>query len=209
VNIPSRGGSSPRPTPINHGDPVVVAVELAGCVAGVGMATKPGDCHVCNPSLGDQTPPTLQCLTARERFYQRFGFSRSTEFADPGAPGLRSVLMRPEVNRPTTPRSATSRPAWEVKSTAWHGALATPSERTTRSERRARPLRGQSGPLERDRRPLPRRPSSHWAVCSLPYRLRIGSPGPRYAGHECVLQRAGRRCRIRLGEHRLRRGDDW
>ena len=36
----------------------------------------------------------LECLTSREAFYRRCGFRRVEEFADPGGPGLRSVLMR-------------------------------------------------------------------------------------------------------------------
>ena len=36
----------------------------------------------------------LECLTTREAFYRRCGFRRVVEFADPGGPGLRSVLMR-------------------------------------------------------------------------------------------------------------------
>jgi GNAT superfamily N-acetyltransferase len=35
----------------------------------------------------------LECLTTREAFYVRFGFRRVVEFADPGGPDLRSVLM--------------------------------------------------------------------------------------------------------------------
>ena len=40
----------------------------------------------------------LECLTTRERFYERAGFRRIADFADPGGPTLRSVLMR--VDRP-------------------------------------------------------------------------------------------------------------
>ena len=138
-------------------DPVVVAAVLAGVVVGVGYATLPGNCRLCDPfdetnepdhsahpieiefqsacrhaHLSQQLPPhahvstvatdhflrgsgvgrfvvdgllgrlaatgaetvVLECLTARERFYERFGFRRLTEFSDPGGPDLRSVLMR-------------------------------------------------------------------------------------------------------------------
>ncbi len=36
----------------------------------------------------------LECLTTRERFYERCGFGTIAEFADPGGPTLRSLLMR-------------------------------------------------------------------------------------------------------------------
>ena len=141
----------------NAVDPVVVAAELAGVVVGVGYATLPGNCDLCDrfdetnepghsahpieiefqsarrhAHLSQKLPPhahlatiatdhflrgsgvgrlvvegllgrlaaagaetvVLECLTARERFYERFGFRRLTEFADPGGPDLRSVLMR-------------------------------------------------------------------------------------------------------------------
>jgi len=41
----------------------------------------------------------LECLTTREAFYERCGFHRVVEFADPGGPGLRALLMR--VDRPS------------------------------------------------------------------------------------------------------------
>ena len=138
-------------------DPVVVAAVLAGVVVGVGYATLPGNCSLCDRSdetnepghsahpieiefqsacrhahLSQKLPPhahvstvatdhflrgsgvgrlvvegllgrlatagvdtvVLECLTARGRFYERFGFRRLTEFPDPGGPDLRSVLMR-------------------------------------------------------------------------------------------------------------------
>jgi GNAT superfamily N-acetyltransferase len=36
----------------------------------------------------------LECLTVRESFYERCGFRRVVDFADPAGPGLRSSLMR-------------------------------------------------------------------------------------------------------------------
>ena len=48
----------------------------------------------------------LECLTTREAFYQRHGFRRVVEFADPGGPGLRSVLMQSDA--PQSPRGQTS-----------------------------------------------------------------------------------------------------
>ncbi|MEO6495102.1 MAG: GNAT family N-acetyltransferase [Ilumatobacteraceae bacterium] len=138
-------------------DPVLVAVELAQAVVGVGLATAPGHCHFCDASTADQgvgvnahpvelefqaacaeahrrqhLPPhahlsaiavdpflrgsgvgqlvvrgllerlaaakvettVLECLAARARFYESFGFRTLTDFADAGAPGQRSVLMR-------------------------------------------------------------------------------------------------------------------
>jgi GNAT superfamily N-acetyltransferase len=36
----------------------------------------------------------LECLTAREAFYGRFGFRRIAAFPDPGGPDLTAVLMR-------------------------------------------------------------------------------------------------------------------
>ena len=43
---------------------------------------------------GGATCAVLECLTAREAFYGRCGFRRVVEFDDPGAPGLRALLMR-------------------------------------------------------------------------------------------------------------------
>ena len=146
-------------------DPVVVAAELAGVVVGVGYATLPGNCGLCerfdeanehghsahpieiefqsacrHAHLSQKLPPhahvatvatdhflrgsgvgqlvvdgllerltaagvecvVLECLTARERFYERFRFRRLTEFSDPGGPDLRCLLMRLDQHGHTT-----------------------------------------------------------------------------------------------------------
>jgi ribosomal protein S18 acetylase RimI-like enzyme len=39
----------------------------------------------------------LECLTSRAAFYEHCGFQRVHEFADPGGPGLRAVLMQADL----------------------------------------------------------------------------------------------------------------
>jgi GNAT superfamily N-acetyltransferase len=39
----------------------------------------------------------LECLTGRSTFYERCGFVRVDEFADPGGPNLRTLLMRADL----------------------------------------------------------------------------------------------------------------
>lgn len=41
----------------------------------------------------------LECLTSRAVFYEHCGFVRMDEFADPGGPDLRAVLMRTDLRR--------------------------------------------------------------------------------------------------------------
>jgi ribosomal protein S18 acetylase RimI-like enzyme len=41
----------------------------------------------------------LECLTSRAAFYEHCGFERLDEFADPGGPDLRAVLMQSDLRR--------------------------------------------------------------------------------------------------------------
>jgi ribosomal protein S18 acetylase RimI-like enzyme len=43
----------------------------------------------------------LECLTSRAAFYEHCGFVRVEEFADPGGPDLRTLLMRADLPRST------------------------------------------------------------------------------------------------------------
>ena len=79
-----------RLPPHAHIPTVATDLFVRGC--GIGERVV----HTLTERLWAQDAPcsVLECLPTRERFYNRLGFRRVAEFADPGGPALRSVLMR-------------------------------------------------------------------------------------------------------------------
>jgi len=75
-----------------HGHIASVAVDPAAQGLGVGRVLVPGLIEWLRSERSE--PILLECVTGRAAFYEHCGFTRLEEFDDPGAPGLRAVLMR-------------------------------------------------------------------------------------------------------------------
>lgn len=72
----------------------ITSVAVEGILRGGGVGRRLVDRLLSGLWSSGASCAVLECVTVRAPFYERLGFRVIDEFADPGAPGLRSVLMR-------------------------------------------------------------------------------------------------------------------